>query len=93
MFTLVTDRSRYFKVKRGVSAEKIEDVLKTPVQGTLFTGRIIEVRDCAPERYAAEVGDTYKTVALKLGVDERRLMELNGNKPLYPTCKLFVPCK
>ena len=93
MFTLVTDRSKYFRVKRGQSAGEIEKVLKTPVSGALFEGRIIVVRDENLTVYTAAVGDTYRTVALKFGADERQLKEINGSKPVYPTCKLFVPCK
>lgn len=93
MFTLVTDRSKYFRVKRGQCAGEIEKVLKTPVQGAVFEGRIIVVRDENLTVYTAEVGDTYRTVALKLGADEQQLKKINGCKPVYPTCKLFVPCK
>ena len=84
MFTLVTDRSKYFRVKRGQSAEELESELKTPVSGAVFAGRIIEVAPGNFQRYAAQVGDTYGTIALKFGA---------GFKPVYPTCKLFVPCK
>ncbi len=93
MFTLVTDRSKYFRVKRGQSAAEIERNLKTPVQGAVFTGRIIAVSDNVLKQYVAEVGDTYRTIALKLGADEEQLKKINGFKPVYPTCKLFVPCK
>ena len=93
MFTLVTDRSKYFRVKRGQSAEEVESELKTPVQGAVFAGRIIEVADGNFERYAAQVGDTYRTIALKFGADEEELKKTNGFRPVYPTCKLFVPCK
>ena len=93
MFTLVTDRSKYFRVKRGQSAGEIEKVLKTPVNGSVFEGRIIEVGDKNLTAYTAQVGDTYRTVALKFGTDEEKLKKANGNKPVYPTCKLFVPCR
>ena len=93
MFTLVTDRSRYFRVKRGQSAEEIERVLKTPVHGEAFAGAVVEVWSEKLTEYTAAVGDTYRTVALKFGADERQLRKLNADKPVYPTCKLFVPCK
>lgn len=93
MFTLVTDRSKYFRVKRGQSAGDIEKVLKTPVSGCVFEGRIIEVAEGNFTLYTARVGDTYRTVALKFGADEEKLKRANGNKPVYPTCKLFVPFK
>lgn len=90
MFTLVTDRSRYFRVRRQ-SAEEIEQTFKAPVLGKVFAGAII----CLPEKplksYTASVGDTYRTIAEKLGAGEEELKRINGFKPVYPTCKLFVP--
>ena len=80
MFTLVTDRSKYFRVKRGQSAEDVESELKTPVQGAVFAGRIIEVASGNFERYAAQVGDTYRTIALKFGADEDELKKTNGGQ-------------
>lgn len=91
MFTLVTDRSRYFRVKRGQSAADVERQLKTPVSGAAFAGRIIKVADGNFRQYTAQVGDSYRTVALKFNADEAKLKALNGNRPVYPTCKLFVP--
>ncbi len=93
MFTLVTDRNKYFRVKRGQCARDIESHFGVPVLGGAFAGRIIEVGDKTYSRYTADVGDTYRTVALKFGVDEKLLEEANGNAPVYPTKKLFVPFK
>ena len=93
MFTLITDRSRYFKIKRGQSSGEIEEVLNTPVCGKPFVGRIIRVADERLFKVTADVGDTYRTIAVKYGADETHLKEINGNKPVYPTCKIFVPKK
>ncbi len=93
MFTLVTDRSRYFRIKKGQCAAEIESVLSTPVTGTAFAGKIIPVAEKNLKRYVAEVGDTYRTIALKFGADEEQLKKTNNFKPVYPTCKVFVPCK
>ena len=93
MFTLITDKSRYFKIKRGQSLNEIERVLNTPVCGNVFAGRIIKVADEPLIVIAAGVGDSYRTIADKYGVSQPHLMELNGNKPVYPTCKIFVPKK
>ena len=93
MFTLITDRSRYFKVKRGQSAREIERMLNTPICGEVFAGRIIEVVQQPLKTVTADVGDSYRTIALKCGVPESEIMEINGNKPIYPTCKIFVPKK
>ena len=90
MFTLITDISRYFKVKRGQSSGEIEKELNTPVGGSVFCGRIIAVRQnlCVVK---ADVGDSYRTLAAKYNVDETELKTLNDGKPVYPTCKIFVP--
>ena len=91
MFTLITDRSRYFKVKRGQSSGEIEKILNTPVCGKAFAGRIIRVADENLVTITASVGDSYRTIAARCGVSEAHLKEINGSKPVYPTCKIFVP--
>ena len=70
MFTLITDRSRYFKVKRGQDAGEVERVLNTPVCGHVFAGRIVKVAGEPLVQICAGVGDSYKTIALKYGVQE-----------------------
>lgn len=92
MFTLITDKSKYFRVKRGQTAAAIEKTLSVPVLGQTFSGRIIIIGNENLIPYTAEVGDTYRTIALKFGTDETELKKINGFKPVYPTCKLFVPC-
>ena len=91
MFTLITDRSRYFKIKRGQSAGEIEKTLNTPISGKVFAGRIVKVADERLFAVTAGVGDTYRTIAAKYGCPEAHLREINGSKPVYPTCKIFVP--
>ena len=93
MFTLITDRSRYFKFKRGQSIGEVEGALHTPVCGKAFAGRIIKVAEERLVPITAQVGDTYRTIAAKYGYSESRLKEINGLKPVYPTCKIFVPKK
>ena len=93
MFTLITDRSRYFKFKRGQSSGEAERVLSTPVCGKVFAGRIVKVVDERLIPITAAVGDTYRTIAAKYGCPESHLKEINGSKPVYPTCKIFVPKK
>ncbi len=92
MFTLVKEKNGFFRVKRGQSAEEVESALKTPVTGKAFAGRIIEVKNNL-ELYVAQVGDCYRTIAEKTGADEDALRELNGGKPVYPTCRIFVPLR
>ncbi len=91
MFTLITEKSRYFKIKRGQNASQIESVLNVPVCGKAFAGRVITVPDKCLIKIEASVGDSYKTIAVKYGADESYLREINGFKPVYPTCKIFVP--
>ncbi len=93
MFTLITDRSRYFKIKRGQSAGEVEAELNTPVFGQAFAGMVVSVEAERLVRISAGVGDSYRTLAAKYGADENRLKRLNGGKPVYPTCKIFVPKK
>ncbi|MDE7439116.1 MAG: hypothetical protein K2N23_01220 [Clostridia bacterium] len=93
MFTLITDRSRYFKIKRGQSSGEVENVLNTPVCGKAFAGRVIRVSDERLIKITAGVGDNYRTIAAKYGVAEPHLKEINGSRPVYPTCKIFVPKK
>ena len=93
MFTLITDRSRYFKVKRIQSADEVEAEFGTPVTGDCFSGRIIKLRKEKLKKVTAAVGDTYATLAKKYGIGEAELRELNYSKPVYPTCKIFVPEK
>lgn len=93
MFTLVTDKSKYFRVKRGQVSEEIEKALGAPVIGAAFAGAIIPISDVKLTLYTAGVGDTYRSISLKTGADEATLKKINGGKHIYPTCKLFVPCK
>lgn len=92
MFTLVTEKSRFFRVKRGQNGEDIEKFFLSPVCGKAFAGRIIEIQRNLSV-CTATVGDTYRTLAAKLGEEEGVLIELNGGKPVYPTCKIFYPRK
>lgn len=92
MFTLITEKSRFFRVKRGQSRDEIEKFFVSPVDGKAFAGRIVEVNGNLSVCTAA-VGDTYRTLAAKLGADEDVLKKINYNKPVYPTCKIFYPRK
>ena len=91
MFTLVTDKSRFFKVKHGQSGGEVERALCMPVSD-VFAGKIIERgQPLAP--YTVKPLESYKTVAAKFGITEEELKRINSNKPLYPTCRLYVPCQ
>ncbi len=91
MFTLVTDRSRYFRVKRGQSGRDIENTLLIPAADA-FAGAIIS-GEGDYELYVARPGDSYKSVAERFGVSGEELKILNRGRPVYPTCRLFIPRK
>lgn len=92
MFTLVTGRNKFFRIRRGQSPSDIEKTLGFPVTGEFFTGRIVEGR--RPMRvYIVKPAETYRSVAAKLNVSVESLMEVNGARPLFPYCRLFVPGK
>lgn len=91
MFTLVTDKSKYFRVKHGQESGDIEKALRIPVEGA-FAGMIIERGE--PMRiYVAKPLENYRVIAGKFGIAEEELARVNSHKPVYPTCKLFVPYK
>lgn len=92
MFTLVTDRCEYYKVKRGQGAREIENTLFTPA-GEVFAGAIIPVSRKKLEVYRVKPAETYKSIAEKFSCSESELKALNGGKPVFPACRLFVPCK
>ena len=92
MFTLVTAKCKFFRVKRGQSGEEVETVLKVPVPRDAFGGKIIEA-DREFSVYEATPFDCYKSVAEKFGVSVSELKEANFSRVIYPTRKLFVPCK
>ncbi len=91
MFTLVTDRSKYFRVKRGQTQKETEEVLGAPFK-VFFDGAIIELGEKL-QPYTCQPLESYKTLSLKFGVPVEELKRINFDKPLYPSCKLFVPCK
>ena len=92
MFTLVTDRSKYLRIRRNVAPCEVERLFKIPVCGETFAGRIIELTPPC-EVYVVRPAETYASISLKTGVEREELEKLNGFKPIYPSCKLFVPCK
>ena len=92
MFTLVTDRSKYFRVKRGQCKEEIEAEFGFPIGESVFCGAIVKVGDRL-QIYTVRPLESYESISRKLGVPCGELKEINFSKPVYPSCKLFVPCK
>ncbi len=91
MFTLVTDRSKYYRVKRGQNRKQVEETLLTPCPLD-FCGAVIPVLENLTY-YSVKPHETYKTISEKFGCGERELREINRDRPLFTTCKMFVPCK
>ena len=90
MFALIRENYRYFRVKNGMTPVEIEKELKIPMPCNPFCGQIIAA-DKKFRVYAVKVGDSYRSVCIKEGIDEERLKEANFRAPLYPTKKLYIP--
>lgn len=86
MFVLEREKFRFYKVKRGQTAAEVARELQLPPHG-IFCGGIVEVR--AYKSYEARVGDDFKTLAKKLGVNAEKLKKINGSEPVYPTKKIY----
>lgn len=91
MYELKLSRPSFYRVKSGQTASGISAVFGCPVPEDAACGDIIFISDCTYKTYAARVGDTYQSIAAKFGVSETELKELNGGRPVYPTCVIFVP--
>ena len=91
MFTLVTDRSKYFRVKRGQTKAEVEAALCVPLKNS-FNGAIAEVGE-KMQVYTCRPLESYLSLSRKFGIPVEELKEANFSKPVYPSCKLFVPCK
>ena len=92
MITLPGQKCGYYRVKQGQTAEEIEKVLCVPVSGEMFAGRII-VSDGSYACHIASVGEGYRSIAARYGVDEEELRRINSYKKIYPTCRVLVPAK
>lgn len=91
MFTLVTDRSKYFRVKRGQTKAEVEAALRTPIKN-FFCGAIAETGE-ELELYICRPMESYGSISVKFGIPVEELKRINFSRPVYPSCKLFVPCK
>ena len=91
MFTLIPENGKYVRVRRVADIKELENTLRQPVKEA-FGGEILE-RGEEMDIYIAKPLDSYKTVARKFGVGEEELQRVNFSRPIYPTCKIFVPRK
>lgn len=89
MFTLILDKSKFYKVKSHQSRREIEELFSVPV-GEVFVGKIITLGE-KYQTYIVKPLETYEDIAKKFCVDERLLRERNSDKILYPTAKIFIP--
>ena len=91
MFTLVSEKSKYVRVRRGVELTDLEKELKAPVK-EVFAGEIVP-RGEEMLLYVAKPLENYAVIARKFGVGESELKDANFARPVYPTCRLYVPKK
>ena len=88
MQKLILDRRQYYRVKRGQSAREIEKTLECPANDC-FSGAIISTENCT--LYTVQPFETYASIASKYSLNGEKLKEFNGNRPLYPSCRIFIP--
>ena len=88
MQMLQLDRSRFYRVKKGQTSKQIEKVLFVPAN-CCFEGAVISVENC--KEYVVQPFETYSTIGAKFGIKVDMLKNFNGNRPLYPSCKIFIP--
>lgn len=90
MLTLIIERGAYLRVRKGMDGESISSVFDCPVPDNVGEGQIISVRSGCRKVYAA-VGDSYATIARRTGCSEEEIARLNGQSPVYPTKKVWLP--
>lgn len=88
MQMLQLEKSKFYRVKKGQTAKQIENALSIPAN-CCFDGAIIALENCA--EHVVQPFENYSTIATKTGVQEDVLKNFNGNRPLYPSCKIFIP--
>ena len=88
MFTLSLDNPEYYRVKSGQTAEEIERVKNIPAIG-VFAGKILPADAFIVHK--VQPFETYESISHKYGADKAETERANGFKPLYPSCRLFVP--
>lgn len=89
MYSLVKERGKYLRVRGRVKKEDIISAFSCPV-GDVFCGVIIEIKQAKRYCYAL-VGDTYATIAARENAEEAQLRELNSDKFIYPTLRIWLP--
>ncbi len=88
-YELVLERGRFYRIKSGQMREELIKTLNYPV-GEVYGGKIISLSE-KYEEYVADVGESYLSIAQKFSIDSESLISLNGNTPVYPTARIFIP--
>lgn len=88
MGELQLDMGGFYRIKGKQTAQEVEKNLSSPVN-YCFAGAIVPVVECS--HYSVQPFDTYKSIAENYGMEEEELKKFNGNRPLYPCCKIFIP--
>ena len=91
MFTLYLERGSYIRVRGGVQKCDIEREFSFPVNAEVFEGAIITVLPEPQDYCFARPFESYASIAEREGVSEEELKKLNGNSPLYPSKKVWLP--
>ena len=91
MFLLYLERSGFIRVRKGVKRCDIERTFCFPVNAEVYNGAVIPVLP-EPKGYCYALPcDDYASIASREGVEEEELKKLNGNAPVYPTKKIWLP--
>ena len=85
---LILDRRQFYRVKRGQTAREVEKTLAHPANDC-FSGAVIAKESCNP--YTVQPFETYSSIAAKYSLDGEELKKFNGDRPLYPSCRIFIP--
>ena len=88
MSTLVIGKSAFYRVKSGQTGAEVEKTMRIPASGA-FAGAILPVEEYVVHR--AQPFESYESIAQKYGITSEKLKAVNGGRPLYPSCKVYVP--
>ena len=89
MFSLITERGKYLRIRRHVTKTDIESEFDFPVHDKVFEGGIILLNSAKKYCYARPF-DTYETIAIREGGSAETLKNLNKNAVIYPTMRVWL---
>lgn len=85
---LQLEKCKFYRIKSNQTAHEVEKVLGVPV-AECFDGAIVALHDC--KVHVVQPFETYLSIAKIYEIGEDALKKFNGARPLYPTCKIFIP--